>query len=262
MAEKRMFTQKIIDSDAFLDMPLSAQALYFHLNMRADDDGFVNNPRKITRYVSASEDDLKLLLMKRFIIGFSSGVIVIKHWRMHNTLKSDRYHPTDYQEELAQLGIKPNKAYTDHPESLLPTTESIPMEPERNQDGTNLEPENRLGLEENREDKSSTTLSSCAEKRSGITLILNDGTEYEIVEEYISKMLTLFPNVNIRKELRKMSAWCINNPSRRKTKRGITRFINSWLSSAQKEAETAEAKNGSDTNNIFLQIAEERHDNR
>ena len=103
---------------------------------------------------------------------------------------------------------------------------------------------------------------SCAEKRSGITLILNDGSEYEIVEDYISKMLTLFPNVNVRKELRKMSAWCINNPSRRKTKRGITRFINSWLSSAQKEAETAEARSGSDTNNIFLQIAEERYDNR
>lgn len=103
---------------------------------------------------------------------------------------------------------------------------------------------------------------SCAEKKSGITLILNDGTEYEIVEDYISKMLTLFPNVNVRKELRKMSAWCINNPSRRKTKRGITRFINSWLSSAQKGAEAAEAKSGSDTNNIFLQIAEDRHDSR
>ena len=103
---------------------------------------------------------------------------------------------------------------------------------------------------------------SCAEKRSGITLILNDGSEYEIVEDYISKMLTLFPNVNVRKELRKMSAWCINNPSRRKTKRGITRFINSWLSSAQKEAEKEEAKSGSGTNNIFLQIAEERHDSR
>ena len=79
MAEKRMFTQKIIDSDAFLEMPTSAQALYFHLNMRADDDGFVNNPKKITRYVGAAEDDLKLLLLKRFIIGFESGVIVIKH---------------------------------------------------------------------------------------------------------------------------------------------------------------------------------------
>lgn len=79
MAEKRMFARKIIDSDAFLEMPLSAQALYFHLNMRADDDGFVNNPKRITDYVNASVDDLKILLTKRFVIGFESGVIVIRH---------------------------------------------------------------------------------------------------------------------------------------------------------------------------------------
>lgn len=113
MAEKRMFTQKIIDSDAFLDMPLSAQALYFHLNMRADDDGFVNNPKKLQRYIGSSDDDLKLLLVKRFVIGFESGVIVIKHWRMHNTLRRDRYNPTQYQEELAQLEVKENRAYTE-----------------------------------------------------------------------------------------------------------------------------------------------------
>lgn len=113
MAEKRMFTKSIIDSDAFLEMPLSAQALYFHLNMRADDDGFVNNPKRITDYVNASADDLKILLAKRFIIRFDSGVIVIKHWRMHNTLRSDRYRPTDYQDELALLCVKANKAYTE-----------------------------------------------------------------------------------------------------------------------------------------------------
>ena len=113
MAEKRMFTQKIIDSDAFLDMPLSTQALYFHLNMRADDDGFVNNPKRIQRTIGASEDDLKLLIAKRFVIGFDSGVLVIKHWRMHNTLRKDRYNPTQYQEELALLEIKDNNAYTE-----------------------------------------------------------------------------------------------------------------------------------------------------
>lgn len=112
MAEKRMFTQKIIDSDAFLDMPLSAQTLYFHLNMRADDDGFVNNPKKIQRMIGASVDDLKILLMKRFIIGFDSGVIVIKHWRMANALRKDRYTPTAFQEELAKLEIEGNGAYT------------------------------------------------------------------------------------------------------------------------------------------------------
>lgn len=147
MAEKRMFTQKIIDSDAFLEMPTSAQALYFHLNMRADDDGFVNNPKKITRCVGAAEDDLKLLIVKRFIIAFDSGVIVIKHWRMHNTLKMDRYHPTDYQEEFQMLQLKDKgKVYT-----------------ERNQNGTTLEPENRVDknrLDKIRVEESSSTISN------------------------------------------------------------------------------------------------------
>ena len=162
-----MFTQKIIDSDAFLEMPTSAQALYFHLNMRADDDGFVNNPKKITRYVGAAEDDLKLLLLKRFIIGFDSGVIVIKHWRMHNTLKTDRYRPTDYQEELATLRLKENKAYTDKPLALESGTGLEPewkpdgtnMEPERNQSGTGLEPQNRIdkiSIDKNRLEESLT----------------------------------------------------------------------------------------------------------
>lgn len=121
-----MFTQKIIDSDAFLDMPLSAQALYFHLNMRADDDGFINNPKRIQRTVGASEDDLKLLIMKRFVIGFENGVIVIKHWRMHNALRKDRYTPTQYQEELAMLSIKDNGSYTERAFEELPPAGNTP----------------------------------------------------------------------------------------------------------------------------------------
>ena len=112
MPEKRMFTKKITESDAFLEMPLSTQCLYFHLNMFADDDGFVNSPKRVVRTIGANEDDLKLLISKSFILVFESGVIVIKHWRMHNTLQNDRYHPTDYQEEFAMLGLKTNKAYT------------------------------------------------------------------------------------------------------------------------------------------------------
>lgn len=103
---------KIVDSDAFLDMPLSTQALYFHLNMRADDDGFVGNPKKIMRVVGASEDDLKLLIAKRFLITFDNGVIVIKHWRMHNTLSSNRYHETNYVSEKDQLLLKRNGSYS------------------------------------------------------------------------------------------------------------------------------------------------------
>lgn len=112
MANKRMFTMKIVDSDAFLEMPLSAQCLYFHLNMRADDDGFVDNPKRIARFIGASNDDLKLLIMKRFLLCFEDGVIVIKHWRMHNTLSKGRYHETQYIDEKKMLKIKENGAYS------------------------------------------------------------------------------------------------------------------------------------------------------
>ena len=112
MAEKRMLCKTIIDSDAFLDMPLTTQALYFHLNMRADDDGFVNNPKRIQRNIGAGDDDLRLLIMKKFVIAFQSGIIVIKHWKMHNYIQSDRYRPTVYQNEKNMLMIKSNKSYT------------------------------------------------------------------------------------------------------------------------------------------------------
>lgn len=112
MANKRMFTMKIVDSDSFLDMPLSTQCLYFHLNMRADDDGFIGNPKRICKLVGCNDDDLKLLIAKRFVLVFDNGVIVIKHWRMHNTIQKDRYTPTTYSDELKQLGIKDNKSYT------------------------------------------------------------------------------------------------------------------------------------------------------
>ena len=113
MAERRMFAKTIIDSDAFLDMPLSTQALYFHLSMRADDEGFVNNPKKIQRMIGASDDDCKLLMAKRFILTFESGVIVIKHWYIHNYIQKDRCKETLYQEEKSTLALDDKKAYTE-----------------------------------------------------------------------------------------------------------------------------------------------------
>lgn len=112
MAERRMFSKKITESDAFLSMPLSSQCLYFHLSMNADDDGFVNNPKRICKMLGANEDDAKLLIAKRFVIEFDSGIIVIKHWRMNNYLRNDRYRPTDYSEEMAQLSVKENGSYS------------------------------------------------------------------------------------------------------------------------------------------------------
>lgn len=107
-----MFARTIIDSDSFLDMPLSSQALYFHLSMRADDEGFINNPRKIARMIGSSDDDMKVLVSKHFIIPFESGIVVIKHWRIHNYIRGDRLKETVYKEERAQLSVKENNAYT------------------------------------------------------------------------------------------------------------------------------------------------------
>lgn len=116
MAERRMFSKVVIDSDTFLDMPLSAQALYFHLSMRADDDGFVSSPKRIQAYVGASTDDLKILLAKHFLIPFESGVVVIKHWKIHNYIQKDRYKETYYQAEKALLEEVPKtKEYTRKP---------------------------------------------------------------------------------------------------------------------------------------------------
>ncbi len=127
MANKRMFNIKIVDSDAFLDMPLSAQCLYFHLNMRADDDGFVGNPKRIQRLVGASEDDLKLLIAKRFLLTFENGVIVIKHWRMHNTLSKSRYHETVYTDEKKMLKLKENNSYSFDKGTSIDDTKLIEM---------------------------------------------------------------------------------------------------------------------------------------
>lgn len=112
MAERRMFAKSIIDSDAFLDMPLSTQSLYFHLSMRADDDGFINNAKKIQRMLGCNDDDLKILLAKNFIIPFENGVCVIKHWRMHNYIRSDRYKETAYHDLKEKLSLKNNGVYT------------------------------------------------------------------------------------------------------------------------------------------------------
>lgn len=108
MAERRMFAKSVIDSDDFLDMPSDAQLLYFHLSMRADDDGFVT-PKKIMRMIGASDDSLKILAAKRFIIPFESGVIVIRHWRINNFLRNDRYHKTEYKDEKDSLELVNNK---------------------------------------------------------------------------------------------------------------------------------------------------------
>ncbi|MCT3032749.1 conserved phage C-terminal domain-containing protein [Pediococcus pentosaceus] len=118
MAQRRMFSKKITDTDIFLDMPLSSQALYFHLNMHADDDGFVSNAKTVKRMIGSSDDDLKLLLTKNFIFAFESGVVVIKDWKIHNYIRKDTYNTTIYGDEKDQLSQDENGSYTLSPRAV------------------------------------------------------------------------------------------------------------------------------------------------
>lgn len=131
MAQKRMFSLKVTDTDKFMDMPTSSQALYFHLGMHGDDDGFVASPKKIARAAGCNEDDLRLLASKGFIIPFESGIIVITDWRINNTLQNDRYHETVYLEEKFMLSIDAAGRY------IIGNG----LEPGWNQIGSNSEPE-------------------------------------------------------------------------------------------------------------------------
>lgn len=115
MAIRRMFSLQVVDTDKFTEMPISARLLYYELGMRADDDGFVASPKKIIRSVGCSEDDLKLLIAKNYIIPFESGVVVIKHWKMNNYLRSDRYKKTIYQKEAKSLTLTDDVYHTDIP---------------------------------------------------------------------------------------------------------------------------------------------------
>lgn len=141
MAQRRMFSNKITDTDTFLDMPASAQNLYFHLNMHADDDGFLGNAKTIRRMIGASEDDLKILVAKGFLLMFDDGVTVIRDWRIHNYIQKDRYHQTMYQEHKKQLTINHNHQY----EFVSnPDTKGIQdgsnSDPKRIQSGSNVDP--------------------------------------------------------------------------------------------------------------------------
>ncbi len=191
MAQRRMFSQKITETDKFLDMGLTAQSLYFHLGMNADDDGFVGNPKSIKRMIGASEDDLKALVEKDYLIVFEDGVVVIKDWLVSNYVKKDRYTPTIYTDDMKLIGLDKNKRYqfvSDlEPKCLQSGSkknsnffEENPqaqrgqginaMEPNWNQNGTEMDPQVRLGKDrlskskDNLNTTTSTTLNSYYKK--------------------------------------------------------------------------------------------------
>lgn len=139
MANRRMIAKTIVESDAFLDMPQSSQLLYFYLNFNADDDGFVNNPKSVMRNTGCKDDDLAVLIIKKFIIPFQSGIVVIKHWRIHNYIQSDRYHETKYTKEKSMLMLNDNNSYS------LPGQEITAMDTECIQDVSIMDTQVRLG---------------------------------------------------------------------------------------------------------------------
>ena len=158
MAERRMFAKTIVDSDAFLDMPASSQLLYFHLSIRADDDGFINNPKSIMRNVGCKDDDMRLLVTKKFVIPFETGIVVIKHWKIHNYIQKDRYRETKYKNEKSLLTLDENNSY-----KLLGNG----MYPECIQDVSALDTQVRLG-------KDSIELDTISPTSSGESVSIED----------------------------------------------------------------------------------------
>ncbi|HFJ5786140.1 replisome organizer [Enterococcus faecium] len=240
MAERRMFAKTIIDSDAFLDMPLSTQALYFHLSMRADDDGFINNPKKIQRMVGCGDDDLKLLMAKRFILVFESGVIVIKHWKIHNYIRNDRYKPTLYQDEKALLADKDNKAYT-FAEELSKHDEKLGI-PDDNQAVYQMDTQVRLGkdrLGKDRLGKDSKEIKDLTpSKKSKAKPIRHKYGEYKNVllsDEQMEKLKTEFPN-DYQERIERLSEYC---ESSGKTYKNYLATIRSWARKEKSEPKNA-----------------------
>lgn len=219
MAQRRMFAKTVIDSDEFLEMPLSAQALYFHLSMRADDDGFLNNARKIRKIIGASEDDLKILIMKKFVIFFEGGIIVIRHWRLNNYLRKDRYTPTLYRNEKSMLEVEENGTYS------LVHTSGIP-------DGNQMETQVSIG-----KDSIGYISTTSEEKKKQIILPVSDGSSYVVYEKQIREWEQAFPKLDVSQEILRARAWLISNSDKQKERKEIPRFLNGWLNHALERQE-------------------------
>ena len=235
MANKRMYSKDITDSDPFIEMSSAAQALYFHLNQGADDDGFNNQVQMAMWKAHASIDDLKVLMAKNYIIRFENGIIVIKHWRLHNTLRKDRYTPTNYQEELSLLGIKENGSYTLGCQVVAnglpngcPSIDKISKDKDSLVEGSIVEAappkptRHKYGMYEN--------------------VLLTD-------EEY-KKLIEEFPH-DYTERIERLSEYIASTGKKYKSHLAT---IRSW---ARKDTETKPRNSKQRTGNVFLEIAQE-----
>ncbi len=250
MAERRMFAKTIIDSDAFLDMPLSTQALYFHLSMRADDEGFINNPKKIKRMIGAADDDLTLLIAKNFVIPFDSGVVVIKHWRIHNYIRSDRLIKTVYKDEREMLDVKENGTYTVGgqmsvrcPSDVRQVTDKCQADVSIGKDrlGKDSIGKVRSGKDRVGKDKVEVIDKPAGSEQSIPTLPILDGPEWRPEQKDLQEWQKFYSRVDVIYELGRMRQWCLSNPAKRKTAYEIRGFVTKWLDQEQRKVRPQQA---------------------
>lgn len=232
MANRRMFSLDVVDTDKFLDMPATSQNLYFHLGMRADDDGFVSSPRKITKLVNCGNDDLNVLVSRGFVLPVGDGIVVITHWKQNNYIQKDRYKPTIYQKEVKKLVEKGGVYELD--------TECI-------QDVSKMETQVRIGKDSIVEDRKDVGAEDG--ENTVANILLNDNTYYQICNQEYEQLQQAYPDLNVRSELLRAAAWCKANPTRRKSRAGIERFIVSWLGRSQKQKTEKEASDEKHTGN-------------
>lgn len=211
MAERRMFSKAIIDSDAFLDMPTSTRLLYFDLNMRADDDGFVNGPKKIIRMTGASDDDLRILIAKNFIIPFDSGVIVIKHWKINNYIKKDRYKETIYKNEKALLSENENKEYILAPDGFqigsIVDTDCI-------QTGSTLDTQVSIGKSKDSIGESKATATKVAELSSP-KLTFGEFENVQLTQAELDKLNKRWSTAQVENMIENLSSYLVNNTKKK-----------------------------------------------
>jgi hypothetical protein len=259
MSTRRMFSKDVIDTDMFLEMPTSTQLLYFHLALRADDDGFIASPKRILRLIGCSEDDLRVLLGKDYLIPFDTGVCVIRHWRVHNYIRNDRYKETIYKEEKSQLSKNQNNEYIldrkrNNFEITVGRPDGIPS------DIPTVIPTVSTGkvsigksISNNMCTKTSPEKSDSV-KPSFLLPCLGGGT-FPITPEMVESYESAYPAVNVMLELKKMNAWLISNP--KNMKKNVSRFINSWLSRSQDKSGRVDFHGGCDRIRVAKSVLDE-----
>lgn len=250
MANRRMFSKDVVETDKFLNMPLTSQALYFHLGMEADDDGFVASPKKVQRSIGCSEEDLQILASRGFIIPFESGIVVLVHWKQNNYIQADRYRKTVHKEEAALLQ-NDNYVYSLDPTCMHPVSSLDPQDSigkdrvgkdsiELDKDNidkdniyvcSELSPVSKMDTEKTEPEKVETV--EVEPVPSGYKIILLDKSFYEIPLEKLNFWKESYPAVDVEQEIRNMEAWADANPTRRKTRNGVVRFITNWLKREQ-----------------------------